>query len=267
MIKKIYPTSKKSTYNAENIYLKPLLSKIKSPYKPYYYANFLSSFDGRIAIFNKKHSTLLTPEAIKSDVDFSLFCQLHAQADCLVTNTKYMSGLNKGYYGDILTVRNEKLKKWRKSNNLTSQKIIILSNSLKFKIPHNIEKNKEDIAILTTCGESKKLDYFKKRGYEIISSRGKNITAKFLNKYIQKNKLKSVYFIAGPNIVEQMIEQGLLDRLYYSTNLKMVGTNKYDTLIRGDFLRKKIEIYLDEMFIHKKNSQLQTIFQVYKLEK
>ena len=111
MIKKIYPTSKKSTFKAENIYLKPLLSKIKSPYKPYYYANFLSSFDGRIAIFNKKHSTLLTPEAIKSDIDFSLFCQLHAQADCLVTNTKYMSGLNKGYYGDILTVRNEKLKK------------------------------------------------------------------------------------------------------------------------------------------------------------
>ena len=93
MIKKIYPTSKKSTFKAENIYLKPLLSKIKSPYKPYYYANFLSSFDGRIAIFNKKHSTLLTPEAIKSDIDFSLFCQLHAQADCLVTNTKYMSGL------------------------------------------------------------------------------------------------------------------------------------------------------------------------------
>ena len=73
-----------------------------------------------------------------------------------------MNGLNKGYYGDILTVRNEKLKKWRKSNNLTSQKIIILSNSLKFKIPHNIEKNKEDIAILTTCSESKKIDYFKK---------------------------------------------------------------------------------------------------------
>ena len=72
---------------------------------------------------------------------------------------------------------------------------------------------------------------------------------------------------AGPNIVEQMIEQGLLDRLYYSTNLKMVGTNKYDTLIRGDFLSKKIEIYLEEMFIHKKNSQLQTIFQVYNLEK
>ena len=47
----------------------------------------------------------------------------------------------------------------------------------------------------------------------------------------------------------------------------MVGTNKYDTLIRGDFLNKKIEIYLEEMFIHKKNSQIQTIFQVYNLEK
>ena len=36
---------------------------------------------------------------------------------------------------------------------------------------------------------------------------------------------------------------------------------------KRDFLSKKIEIYLEEMFIHKKNSQLQTIFQVYNLEK
>ena len=45
----------------------------------------------------------------------------------------------------------------------------------------------------------KKLDYFKKRGYEIISSSGKNITAKFLNKYIQKKNRKSgqVLFCQG----------------------------------------------------------------------
>ena len=264
MIKKIYPNAKKALIKAESMYLQPLLSDIKPSNKPFYYANFLSSLDGRIAIHNEEYSTLLTPDVIKSDIDYNLFCQLHAQADCLVTNTNYINGLNNGYYGDILSQRNKKLINWRKTKKLHhSQKIIILSNSLNFKISDKIEKYKKNITILTTCSNKRKIEYFKKNDYKLSKVVGKNITPICLHKYVVKEKCKSVYFIAGPRIVEQMIAKKLLDRLYYSTNLKMVGASNYDTLIRGEFLNKCVNIYLKEMFIHTKENEVQNIFQIY----
>jgi len=269
-IKRVYPHNKAAKCKLENLYLNPLLSKTYEDNKPIYYANFLSSLDGRIAIYNKKHRLLLTPDAIKNTVDFVLFSQLHAQADCLVTNTHYMKGLNKGYYGDILSVKNQKLVQWRKDNNIRSHKIIILSNSLDFPINKKLETYKDKIIILTTTEDLKKINKFKEKGYEIVKCRGKNVSAKCLNKCVIKNKLKSVYFIAGPTIVEQMMAEKLLDRFYYSTSMSLIGTQTYDTIIRGNFLKETVNLNLTEMFIHtevKKDIATQTLFQVFDIKK
>ena len=264
MINKIYPPSKKKLYKASTLYLNPLLSKAYKQYRPLYYANFLTSFDGRIATYDKKNSCLLTPQSIKSSVDFSLFCQLHAQSDCLVTNTQYIKGLNKGYYGNILTVNNDTLKRWRNKNGIKKQEIIILSNSLDFPINNKILDLKDRITILTTSKNNKKINNFKKNGFKLTKFRGKNISANQLNKYILKNNFKAVYFIAGPTIVEQMINSNLLDKLYSSTSISMMGTQKYDTIIRGNFLKNPIDIELIEMYIYTEHvKRRQTLFQVF----
>ena len=264
MINKIYPPSKKKLYKASTLYLNPLLSKAYKQYRPLYYANFLTSFDGRIATYDKKNSCLLTPQSIKSSVDFSLFCQLHAQSDCLVTNTQYIKGLNKGYYGNILTVNNDTLKRWRNKNGIKKQDIIILSNSLDFPINNKILDLKDRITILTTSKNNKKINNFKKNGFKLTKFRGKNISANQLNKYILKNNFKAVYFIAGPTIVEQMINSNLLDKLYSSTSISMMGTQKYDTIIRGNFLKNPIDIELIEMYIYTEHvKRRQTLFQVF----
>ena len=94
--------------------------------------------------------------------------------------------------------------------------------------------------------------------------------AKCLNKCVIKNKLKSVYFIAGPTIVEQMMAEKLLDRFYYSTSMSLIGTQTYDTIIRGNFLKETVNLNLTEMFIHtevKKDIATQTLFQVFDIKK
>ena len=80
-INKIYPQSKKAVYQANNLFLKPILTKLNVQ-KPTYFANFLMSFAGRIALYSKKYKKLLTPKSIKNEVDFSLFYQLQTTADC-----------------------------------------------------------------------------------------------------------------------------------------------------------------------------------------
>ena len=91
-----------------------------------------------------------------------------------------------------------------------------------------------------------------------------------LNKYIIENKFKSIYFIAGPRIVEQMISKDLLDRLYCSTSMCIMGSEKYDQIIRGDFIKESKNLELKELYMYtdraKKISQ-QTLFQVFNLRK
>jgi riboflavin biosynthesis pyrimidine reductase len=269
MINRIYPLSKNTASTVNNVYLNPVLSKINKPIKPLYYANFLKSLDGRIATYDKKHECLLTPSSIKNKIDFILFRQLHAQADCLVTNTHYINGLNKGYYGDILSLNGSYLDQWREKNKIQQQKIIILSNSLSFPINKKLERYKERITILTTSKNKKKLNRLKSNGYNVIRYTGKNISGNQLNNYVIKYKFKSIYFIAGPTIVEQMISKNLLDRLYLSTSISMVGTENYDSVIRGNFLKKSIKLELIEMYMYteiRDKEKEQTLFQVFNLK-
>lgn len=268
IINKIYPQSKKAVYQAKNLFLEPVLSRLNGQ-KPTYFANFLMSFDGRIAIFSKKYRKLLTPRSIKSDIDFSLFCQLQAQADCLVTNTSYINGLSKGYYGNILSTKDEALKNWRIKNNIKRQDIILLSNSLNFPINKHLELYKDRMIILSTAQNTKKYNQLKEKNFNIIKCSGNNVSANKLNNLVIKNKYKAVYFIAGPRIVEQMISKNLIDRYYCSICLSMLGTEKYDTIIRGNFLKKAINLELIEMYIHtqmKNKTKEQMLFQIYNLK-
>jgi len=237
IINKIYPQSKKAVYQANNLFLKPILTKLNCQ-KPTYFANFLMSFDGRIALYSKKYKKLLTPKSIKNDVDFSLFCQLQAQADCLVTNTSYINGLSKGYYGNILSTEDKVLKNWRIKNNIKRQDIILLSNSLNFPINKHLESIKDRMIILSTAKNTKKYNQLKEKNFNIKKYSGNNVSANMLNSLVIKNKYKAVYFIAGPRIVEQMISKNLMDRYYCSICLSMLGKKKYDTIIRGNYQKK-----------------------------
>ena len=146
-----------------------------------------------------------------------------------------------------------------------SQKIIILSNSLNFPISDKTEKYKEEIIILTTSKNKNKIKKFQSNGYKILKFSGKNISAKQLDNFIVKNKFNSIYFIAGPTIVEKFISKNLLDKLYYSTSIRMIGTTKYDTIIRGNFLKKAVNLKLSEMYIYEEKGKIneQTLFQIF----
>ena len=101
--------------------------------------------------------------------------------------------MSKGYYGNILSVKNSKLNLWRNKNNLKNQDIIVLSNSLNFQVDKNIEFLKNKITILTTSKNKKKIQNLEKKNYKVIQCKGKNVSVKRLNEYIISKKYKSLY--------------------------------------------------------------------------
>ena len=58
IISKIYPKTKNSRYAVDSVYLRKRLIFKKNHDKPMYYANFLTSLDGRIATYNDKYKQL-----------------------------------------------------------------------------------------------------------------------------------------------------------------------------------------------------------------
>jgi hypothetical protein len=45
----------------------------------------------------------------------------------------------------------------------------------------------------------------------------------------------------------------------------MIGTTKYDTIIRGNFLKKAVNLKLSEMYIYEEKGKIneQTLFQIF----
>ena len=82
-----------------------------------------------------------------------------------------------------------------------------------------------------------------------VENNKKNVSAKYMDKYINNMGFKIVYFIAGPKIVEDMINKGLLDTLFCTMSMNIVGNNVFDTFIRGDILRRDISPFLKNIFL------------------
>ena len=94
------------------------------------------------------------------------------------------------------------------------------------------------------------------------------LTALVLQK-VNNMGFKIVYFIAGPKIVEDMINKGLLDTLFCTMSVNIVGNNIFDTFIRGDILRRDISPSLKNIFLSDegKDKKIKQVFYKFNFEK
>ena len=119
-------------------YLAHAVHRLGSAARPFVYADFVSSLDGRIAL--DEHGESRLPDALRSDNDLRLLLELTAQADCLITHGGYLRAIAAGKLGDILQVGTRDgmrdLAPWRKANGLAPQPAVaIASASLDFPLP------------------------------------------------------------------------------------------------------------------------------------
>ena len=88
----------------KGLYLRRDFHAAQNANRPFVYANFLSSLDGRIAWRDSHQDAYQLPELLKSDEDFRLCLELYAHADCIITHAGYMRALAAGYLGNVLQI-------------------------------------------------------------------------------------------------------------------------------------------------------------------
>jgi riboflavin biosynthesis pyrimidine reductase len=221
------------------LYLNLNLRRLGRPGKPFVYANFLTSLDGRIALEDASGQTFL-PKSLTTPDDFRLFLELEAQADCLITHGGYLRSLQEKRLGNILQIgleeRSRDLAAWRAGQGLKPQPdIVVASASLDFPMPASIRQHGQRCLIATgRRAAPDRVRHWESEGYEILyAGDGAMAEGDTLVDQLDALGYRSIYLIAGPHMLDTMVRNGRLSRLFQTITHQLLGGEGFRTLVPG----------------------------------
>jgi riboflavin biosynthesis pyrimidine reductase len=246
----LYPASSAPRL-LQGLYLAHRLHEIGSTTVPFVYGSFVSSLDGRIAVDDA--SGVL--KGLTSANDFRLFQELHAQADCLITHGGYLRALASGQLGNVLQVnaggRSADLAQWRKENGLPAQPaIVVASASLEFPLPASIAEHQQRLYIATgRQADPARVEALRERGLHVIFvGEGRMVQGAPLVRALGELGYRCLYLLAGPQMLETMLRDRKLSRLYLTIRHRLLGGEHFHSLIHGPRLDEAGEMTLRGLY-------------------
>jgi riboflavin biosynthesis pyrimidine reductase len=247
---RLYPESSEKI-SVKGLYLAHQLHKLGTAESPFVYANFLSSLDGRIAVEDAAQGMTHIPKHITTDSDFGLFMELHAQADCIITHGGYMRALAEGRLGNILQVKDQDLAEWRRNNGLPPQPaVLIASASLNFPMHPSLQERAQAVHIATgRNADPDRIRYWQGLGYSVLfTGDGQSVQGAPLVNALGGLGYKSIYLIAGPQMLDTVIREKQLSRLYLSMTHQLIGGKDFRTLLTGPMLGPEGNLMLEALY-------------------
>jgi riboflavin biosynthesis pyrimidine reductase len=233
------------------LYLAHQIHELGAPEAPFVYANFLSSLDGRIALEDVAQRTTYIPKHLTTASDFRLFMELHAQSDCLITHGGYMRALGEGRLGNILQIRDNDLIEWRRQSGLKAQPaVVIASASLDFAMHNSLREHGQTVYIATgKNADPDRIRYWHDLGYSVlITGEDRMVHGAPLVHQLRGLGYKSIYLIAGPQMLDAMIREKQLSRLYLTITHQLIGGKDFRTLLTGSKLGPEGNLILKSMY-------------------
>ncbi len=252
---RLFPVPSESA-SIQGLYLGHHIHQLGTPKAPFVYANFLSSLDGRIALEGAVSGNSFIPKHLTSASDFALFMELHAQADCLITHGGYLRALDQGRLGNILQIRDDNLKAWRIEQGLKpNPAVIIASASLDFPMHDSLVDTDQQVFIATgKNADPEKVEYWQKLGYSVlVTGEEQMVQGAPLVKVLGALGYQSIYLIAGPQMLETMIQDQQLSRMYLTVTHQLIGGKDFRTLLAGSMLGAEGNLVLEGLYYEHKS--------------
>jgi riboflavin biosynthesis pyrimidine reductase len=253
-IVELYPRSG-TTHALDGTYLAHDLRNIGTPEEPFVYANFVSSLDGRIAVVEAETGESYVLDDLTSGHDWRLFQELQAQADCMVTHGGYLRAVGKGTFADILQVgvspQSSDIGRWREEHGLTKQPAIaIVSRTLDFPLPPSLELHAQPVHIITgPAAAAARVAYWRERGCEVIfAGVGDSVHGAPMIRVLGERGYGRVYLMAGPQMLETVLRDGSLSRLYLTVTHQLIGGEAFHTLTAGPRLGAAGRLQLNTLY-------------------
>lgn len=219
---------------------------------PLVYTNFITSMDGRIAIDHPVTGKRGVPKFITNPRDWRLYQLLAAQADVLLVSARYIRELSKGDAQDSLPVSQadefHDLRAWRLERGMSPQPaVVILSASLDIPLARVCDIFNREVYVATgKQSPDSKLDTG--RAKILHAGPGTQVEGDELIKKLQAEGFRNIYSIAGPGVLETLLRDDVLDRIYLTQVHRIIGGDEYDTFFEGKLLNPPANFRLHSLY-------------------
>ena len=222
--------------------------------RPFVYANFVVSIDGRIAIPHPSGDGLTVPKSIANERDWRLFQELAAQADIIISSGRYLRDWAAGRAQEILQVddpRFANLRAWRQRRGLPPQPdIAIISASLDFPIPDLLRAGGRRVIVFTTADpDPDRVKEIASQAGQVIVAGDESVNGATMVERLAEMGYRSVYSAAGPRVLHLLLEGGVLDRLYLTHGNRLLGGRPYAGIVEGALFEPATDLRLNAVFL------------------
>lgn len=263
----LFPASA-GTRPLEGLYLELNLQQRAAAGELLIYANYINSLDGRIALTDSSSDETQVPEDIVNPRDWRLYQELAAQSDVMIVSARYFRQLARGKAQDILPVGNESayadILEWRKREGLKPQPdLLIISRTL--DIPIGSLQRFQDRRIMVCTGSG--ADQLKSKELQdagvALFVVDHEVTGVSVKELLIKEGYRSAYMISGPEVFRMLMMERVVDYLFLTTRLRLIGGDCFDTILNGDvggYVDMQLtSLYLDQ---HDETAQLFASYQL-----
>jgi riboflavin biosynthesis pyrimidine reductase len=238
----------------EGLYLAHDLQHLGTAMRPFVYSNFITSLDGRISQPDPTTGHRRVPPSIANAHDWRLYTELAAQADVVLTTARHLRAVAAGRHSNLLSLDSE-LIRWRRSRGL-SERPVVAALSVALEIPARALREITAAPIVAiTCDETstEKAQALEAEGIEVVrAGAGPLLSGKAVVGTLAERGHRSIYSVAGPQVLHTLLQADVLDRLYLTIAQVLLGGEAFDTLTRGSILDPPrgfdlAELYLDRL--------------------
>jgi riboflavin biosynthesis pyrimidine reductase len=237
----------------EGLYLAQRLHLRGSAERPFVYADFVASLDGRIAVAERPGEPGRVPASLLSGSDFRLLLELQAQADCIVTHSGYLRQIAAGRLDDILAVGapegSRDLLDWRNAVGLPPQPAVaIASASLDFPLPPSLAGRRVLVATGAAAPVARRAA-LEAAGYEVVvAGTERSVEGASLAAALGARGFRSLFLLTGPRMLETMMRDRALARVYLTIAHRLVGGEAFHTMLAGPALGPEGRLRLDALY-------------------
>jgi len=172
----------------------------------------------------------------------------------MITSARYFRQLDKGCAQDLLPVGRgpdyADLAVWRVQQGLKPQPdVVIVSSSLDIPLAAVASLQDRQVWVLTTeQADAEKVQSLENIGVKILIAGNDKVQGMLLKQCLISQGYRSAYMIAGPAVHHTLLADGVLNRLFLSTHLSLLGDDDFHSILHGDISAVRASLaslYLD----------------------
>jgi riboflavin biosynthesis pyrimidine reductase len=218
---------------------------------PFVYANFIASLDGRISLPHPSTGKRAVPPALANARDWRLFQELAACADALLTSGRYARDLALGVATQSFPVSAKPdyadLVAWRSGRGLAPQPaVVIVTASLDLPpLRALVESNRAVYVATGSAANPRKAAAVEAQGVRVLrAGDGTRVEGAKLIDALAREAHRNIALIGGGEMLDALLLDDALDRLYLTVACRMLGGLAFDTLLTGPVLERAAELRL-----------------------